>query len=182
MRRLTAFIIITLMLVTSILPIGANEVYHSQGVEQNTGDTDVGTSPLEHGVSEEFIVTIPEKVDMVLNTTVSADVSVSDVHLPRAKNLVIKVSGQHYHDGASAGWKLQHETNTGIYLNYKVAQTADASSATIGNYTTILTHNVGENTAGGAGTKLYFNVISEPILGGQYLDNLIFTVCIEDKT
>ena len=192
MRRLTALLLITLMLTASALPICAKEyadngtdtpnaeVVHSQGGEQVIGsDENVGNVDFTYGVKEEFIVTIPAKVDMVLNTTVNEAVSVSNVHLPRAKNLVIKVSGSYYTAG-TAGWKLQNLDNEDVYLAYKVAQ-SDGGEA-ISNNTSIITYNVGDNTTGGTSTNLYFNVTGEPTIGGQYLDYLVFTVYITNKT
>ena len=188
MRRLTAVLLITLLLAVSILPVYAGrysegnspsaEVVHSQGGDLAIGsDKDVGNLDLTYGVKEEFVVTIPEKVDLVLNTVTSSDVTVSNVHLPRAKSLVIKVSGNFYLNGAAAGWKLQNQDNKDVYLDYKVAQ-SDGGAA-IDNNTPIITHSVETVLSGTSSTTLYFNVTGEPNIGGQDLDYLIFSVYIK---
>ena len=170
MRRLTAFLLITLMLAASALPICAKEyaddgtdtpnaeVVHSQGGNQVIGsDENVGNVDFTYGVNEEFIVTIPAKVDMELENPTSADVSVSNVHLPRAKTLVLQVSSQNY----SNGWRLMTPNGgSPVYLNYSVTQ----SGAAVTNNKAIITYNVGDNTAGGTSTTLGFEVTDEPKL------------------
>lgn len=172
MRRFTAIILVAIMLAASILPIYAEgtdeniaetytdasgnkyadvDVIHSQGSVQPTGPADFGGVPIKYGVSEGFIVTIPNYIPLLqpkvtradddddpstpstttitLNPT-SVNLSASQVFLPMSKTLVIYLSGS-YSNGA---WKLtsQEEGYSHKKIDYVIARTRNGNE--LSNY------------------------------------------------
>lgn len=170
MRRLTAFIITALMLVAVLLPVSADlggaDLYHSQGASESGGNTN-----FKYTVAEGYQLSIPESIDLTAVSagdyaTGLANVSVSDIYLPRAKTLTVTLK-------SANGFKLIKNSGAADEVNYKISKTEGGSA--ISNPAAVLSY-VGGTSPNSASQNLYFLATNLPSYAGEFRDALTFSV------
>ena len=169
MRRFIAFVLAAVLLLAMMaMPAAAAET-HGQ-IEIFHNQSDVATSTVVHGVNEAYVVTIPDRIDMVEKGVTETSISTSGVYLPRAKALAVNLSSANYSNGS---WQLLLDTNNTFKMSYSIKN----GGVEVTNGGQIL------YCAGGtasAVTLLSFESTGKPAQSGSYSDTLTFTVSVNE--
>lgn len=162
MKKLLLLVMSLVLLMAMMIPVFAADII-TDGGEQST--------LVKYGVSDGFTVTIPAELTLQKDAEVTQTISATNVFLEYGQKLEVTVESDN-NDGTN--WYLKHLKDTSKKLPYTIGNTTKGNEVTKIN-DTVLTVEAGDLEES---SILYFNLIGEPDLAGNYQDTLKFTVTV----
>ena len=161
MKKITTLFLVFAIVCSSVIPAFAAELTHD-------GATSAETT-LTYGVSESYIVTVPEASNIGNDGVGSLSVSISDAMLASNAVLDVYITGNSYTSGV---WHLTDTANN----NNKLAYTIKKNGTAIAHNDVVLSVAAGEAYNSTVVATLNLALIDNVTHAGRYADTLTFRV------